>query len=562
MQSLPTELLQKIGDETERLADRKSLRRTCRRLGHVFKSTVLREVTLNIYKHHTHQGLSLLHALVDQKDSGYYSSVIQVLHIVSLSPSSYSSQDGSENGIVIPTEHHPNDVEPECTSGLFSQSIQGLMARVDIMWLLGSAIQSLQNLKAIRWHWRLSDGEWAFKTIISSLSSLQSIKEFTFRYTIPKTLKHEIVIPQIDLPNLETLSISVSSYIEDSTPHPVMSNLANHLASQANSLSTLHLENETSYGKPLLTLSNLDVLANETFSDLSRLDLIGWSLPDNFISIFSKFTNLTSLELCRLTSTSTCAFPFYTILGENHVRLKRLVADHVSEATMDYLQSYSGLECLSLKNFNDNDQNGSWANLFFDKCLPLHRDTLVDLEIHPKVESRWCFGEHNVDAFRRCRNLRSLSVRVECRGMPLEPISDTERLLFSDCDNDHSSPNPVHLLLNATSSSLPDLQTLHVDATGISKCIGACDDIYACSYLYEAEYFAGARRRIWASINHSGYDGAHCGAYDPTVLKWVKMYVGGRRVTVQDNRNTDAVDLGDEYSPASILCSIAKWYLS
>ncbi|KAE9404530.1 hypothetical protein BT96DRAFT_916861, partial [Gymnopus androsaceus JB14] len=103
LHSLPLELLHKIGSETPRLEDRKSLRRRCSLFGNAFKAQVLAEVTLNIHSDNLEPGIGLLQALVDdnlkessQSDSGSgISKYIRALYIDSLSPSFSLESDGN-----------------------------------------------------------------------------------------------------------------------------------------------------------------------------------------------------------------------------------------------------------------------------------------------------------------------------------------------------------------------------------------------------------------------------------------------------------------------------------
>ncbi|KAE9397882.1 hypothetical protein BT96DRAFT_791598, partial [Gymnopus androsaceus JB14] len=104
-------------------------------------------------------------------------------------------------------------------------------------------------------------------------------------------------------------------------------------------------------------------------------------------------------------------------LALEQIRLRSIVVSRYHgnvDAILDYIQSYSGLEILSLisPGWYDPTYNDA-ADRFYKDVLPMHEQSLVKLEVKPVFESRWCFGEHNIEVFRRCTKLRSLWVRVD-----------------------------------------------------------------------------------------------------------------------------------------------------
>ncbi|KAJ3893067.1 hypothetical protein GG344DRAFT_8072, partial [Lentinula edodes] len=101
------------------------------------------------------------------------------------------------------------------------------------------------------------------------------------------------------------------------------------------------------------------------------------------------------------------------------IRLQSLIlsssATEFTDKFFNYLQSYRGLEVLSFRGpwaYSEVEYDDA-ANRFYRDVLPMHADSLVKLELRVVFESRWCFGEHNVEAFRRCRKLKSLWVKID-----------------------------------------------------------------------------------------------------------------------------------------------------
>lgn len=154
--------------------------------------------------------------------------------------------------------------------------------------------------------------------------------------------------------------------------------------------------------------------------------------------------NLTTVDLRQGSQSSNSLWDaLWVTLSLEQIRLRSLVVSRYHgnvDAILDYIQSYSGLEVLSLISpWWHNSTYNDAADRFYKEALPKHEKTLLKLELKPVFVSRWCFGEHNMDVFRRCVRLRSLWVRVEHQGLESDP---------SPRDNwfahDHNPPGIVY----------------------------------------------------------------------------------------------------------------------
>ncbi|KAK7464898.1 hypothetical protein VKT23_006107 [Stygiomarasmius scandens] len=543
MQSLPFEILQEIGIRVERLNDKKSLRETCTRFGDVFKAQVLEEVTLNIHKNNLQPGINLLHALADPAKD--YPRYIRTLNILSLSPRYFPDPNPESDWRVCATTLQlDTNLIGEWLCGSESEEGHGSCAEVDC--LLRPALESLQYLRAVRWRWNPKDGPMTQDIIAKSLSTLEHIKEFRFCYAhLDRYAREQPPLP--DLHNLEVLSISISMGAQTTWTRSegIMDPLLHHLLSQTKSLSALDLGTGLRPGLPAV----LDACDP---SNISHLGLNGFSCSSTRVESersFSKclrlFTHLTSLDLRGVDFGHQFVFE---ILYSNQIRLRRIVIDCVTDMFLDYIASYSGLEYLSIKfqpiGYSEIVTGVLQAERFFRVLLPLHRGTLVDLEIEPAYESEWCFSESNVDALSCCRQLRNLSIKVKPQGMQVD--STVRQLLpFSR----PSELNPVHLLLNMISSSLQHLQSLFIDSAQkpnverhrqLGRIRNPCHPFY-CICQEKPGLFSkvspgvkhcfDVRGLIRASIKHQR--SGETQLYDPAVLKWVKLYVGRERFIIE-----------------------------
>ncbi|KAJ4485377.1 hypothetical protein J3R30DRAFT_1348920 [Lentinula aciculospora] len=153
LSSLPLELLYKIGNETPRLEDRKSLRRTCTSFAEVFKGLILAEVTLNIHGDNLNSGMSLLQALVDDVDSPTgLSKLIRTLYIDSLSPSHFleSDLDFEKKQRECKLSYHVETLSRSWVK-IEPQSTAVSMAERKLQLLLEPALRSLCRLQSIRY---------------------------------------------------------------------------------------------------------------------------------------------------------------------------------------------------------------------------------------------------------------------------------------------------------------------------------------------------------------------------------------------------------------------------
>ncbi|KAJ4485378.1 hypothetical protein J3R30DRAFT_1349240 [Lentinula aciculospora] len=243
--------------------------------------------------------------------------------------------------------------------------------------------------------------------------------------------------------------------------------------------------------------------------------------------------NLTSLELGDVYTPFTQTLDtkldaLWTALSAQEIHLRSLIlsraANELTDAFLDYLQSYSGLETLSFRGpwaYNDLEYDSA-ADRFYRDVLPMHVDSLTKLEIRIVFESRWCFGAHNFHAFQSCRRLRCLWVKINHRGLEADPTPYTLDL-YADKNLPSKTPfpNSVHLLLKMISGSLPELEKLTVEpARNPEWARHRGDGIW----LLGARFCLGIRRRLHASVKSfvtcsSATVGTH--VRDSDVRNWV-----------------------------------------
>ncbi|KAK7464800.1 hypothetical protein VKT23_006006 [Stygiomarasmius scandens] len=522
---LPNELIGKICNEVDRLEDKKSLRKTCTRLGRALRPHLLANVTINIHKHNLKPGLDLLHALVHQKE--LCSPHIRTLHINSLSPSFFPDPDFEEKR---DSAQHTWELY-EMVRGWVSdpeddKNREIMKAHAALNSLLDPALRSLHNLETFRWHWHWKDAEWTLQTIMQSLSSLSRIKEFSLSYT-PHSSQREVMwrnpfIPLPELFNLQVLSLSIlsektRSSRSNTTPAPVILPLMDHLLSRTSSLSGLHLDTGISSDASCPNFP-LDDIAPQLQYSITHLSIGGWSV-DILPEIPTEFPNLSSLSIRIGRRSGHRLRTLFEGLIFHQIHLRCLVSDKFTDPMLDYIASYSGLEVLSFTGpnwYGDRPEYNRTADRFYSDILPLHQDTLVKLEVLPAFEGKWCLGEDNLAAIAGCSKLRYLGIRIRSDGIYIDPDFD----MFAHFE--FSMPNLVHQLFDMVNTSLPDLQTLHIDSAHFGNS--------ASRSRSGTKYCRGVRKGIHKSIDAAFSDDRQ--EYCRGVLKWAKVYVAGERLTM------------------------------
>ncbi|KAJ7066133.1 hypothetical protein C8F01DRAFT_1122284 [Mycena amicta] len=134
----------------------------------------------------------------------------------------------------------------------------------------------------------------------------------------------------------------------------------------------------------------------------------------------------------------------WTTLLRMRVRLAALIVHPAGPGLLPYLESYSGLEELTVQKGSakiDRVAGPQLARAFFDDALPQHAATLKVLRC-PLDEDAWSFSPENAPAIARMVSLVKLDMSVRGR----------------DLDLAKSDPNGIANLLLQTIRHLPDLR--------------------------------------------------------------------------------------------------------
>ncbi|KAJ3996455.1 hypothetical protein F5050DRAFT_103206 [Lentinula boryana] len=143
------------------------------------------------------------------------------------------------------------------------------------------------------------------------------------------------------------------------------------------------------------------------------------------------------LENARYLTREDAFNSLWNALRLQNIHLRNLaVPFEITDALLEYIASYSGLESFALKGHRDWSLSGcdNFAPQFYKHALPMHKNTLT------RSEDEWCVGLENVEDFAIMKKLRFLLVGVHSRGLDPDPLELPKHSIFR---KDSHLPNSV-----------------------------------------------------------------------------------------------------------------------
>ncbi|KAF9448916.1 hypothetical protein P691DRAFT_704183 [Macrolepiota fuliginosa MF-IS2] len=158
---------------------------------------------------------------------------------------------------------------------------------------------------------------------------------------------------------------------------------------------------------------------------LKRLCSVGMSIiADDIAKSIRHFQSLESLSISRdLMDPAKVSDEIYIVLRQHNVPLKEMKVE-INPFLIDYLASYSGLRDLQLVSHPFVNHPPMIVDKFYTKALPMHRETLEQLEITSEYASVWTKlpSIDHLQEVAKCQRLRGLKIWVDFGGV--EPQRD------------------------------------------------------------------------------------------------------------------------------------------
>ncbi|EDR07729.1 uncharacterized protein LACBIDRAFT_298216 [Laccaria bicolor S238N-H82] len=343
--------------------------------------------------------------------------------------------------------------------------------------LLTKAIRNLKNLRSL--FWRIWD-EYPVPLVIDALLSLESLTSVSIRY--PDL--HLSGFPTFSFSNLTHFSLSVGSpnypgaRTEPDTIIEQRDSLLRQLEDlvlRSPNLARLSVSLDERFWHPVTTFLLTGTL--ESATQLEILKLRGVQI--------SSANPINTHKLSTLTITS-CGAPSYTALldqlMDTNVHLRVLKCGMVTKALINYINSYSGVEKLSLElaeifyDDEDGDEAGDQETLptpgvstsgvrtpngrlsgKFGSILQKHQDTLAELSVRVPYGGPWCVTNQWADALVSCVKLVYLGITL-----PSERLCD-----FSQDDDTTIGVVHVKNIITTCSTHLRALKHLRIFSSNV-----------------------------------------------------------------------------------------------
>ncbi|KIY63562.1 hypothetical protein CYLTODRAFT_132276 [Cylindrobasidium torrendii FP15055 ss-10] len=147
---------------------------------------------------------------------------------------------------------------------------------------------------------------------------------------------------------------------------------------------------------------------------LRTLNLGGITIDQPFEGLYPHLQSLTTVKIAPQFLDVPASF--WHALTHSNVHLRHLTAHQADPPLLQYLHSYSGLVTLSLDlcGFRAGDRRDSdeMADIVYSSVIPLHAESLENLQIKTAYEGHWTLGHQQLDLIMRCSKLSALFVGV------------------------------------------------------------------------------------------------------------------------------------------------------
>nr|GAT53770.1 predicted protein [Mycena chlorophos] len=130
------------------------------------------------------------------------------------------------------------------------------------------------------------------------------------------------------------------------------------------------------------------------------------------LALLQRSPNLTSLSLSASTDPSRL-HDIWSCLLEYSIHLVELSINSVSSQLCEYLTSYTGLRRLVLRDVDTSRASRDMADTFFERVLPQHSASLIELRLVPGYTGNWSFGTHNHIPFSSLTHLQTLELALD-----------------------------------------------------------------------------------------------------------------------------------------------------
>ncbi|KAF9532565.1 hypothetical protein CPB83DRAFT_627329 [Crepidotus variabilis] len=434
--SLSAELIFAIGGPLP-FADLKQLRLSCRSLSDTISVLVLH--SLHIFKEGSRlsEDVALLGSLADNSKTSPICLNAHTITFGYLDPG-YSRADAKSSG--ISQSEYKNATNSIVTGILACKNLRKVRSNIiseDPKWLQSAILTLMQTIPSLR-ECVLNGGIFTRGFNISNLITLESLS-ITEISDDPKELVDSVSDLIAASPNLTSLEmVKCKRWSTNYSLHSLLAKISQNptQGSGGCAIKNLRLEKflvrfdsvALLHLKSLVSLSIMqqeNIHATLLFADSSKIDTMCGSSP-----------------------------ALWTALRESGIHLQEIEHDCISDALIEYLESFSGLRKLELKvqYFSQTNLAGALLAKFFSRAFPKHMATLETFSIDSRLENQWRCGPTILQALIECPKLKNIGIAVDFNQL-------TNPFALDKLDESPEG-DIIKQLLDQTITHLPLLETI------------------------------------------------------------------------------------------------------
>ncbi|KAG2003556.1 hypothetical protein CC2G_004149 [Coprinopsis cinerea AmutBmut pab1-1] len=442
IQSLPNELIDRIGSYAGTMSDVKALRLSCRTMGAALQSAILKRVVIDLHNGNVERNVYKLEALSapspipsareDIESRRPWKLMIRELEIKYLTPlEDFSRRCVSSRGRWLDVASStPIDEEA------------GKNGEKAIKENLLPAIVSLEGLSRFRWTIHRGTPMYAVEAVATALREIGT--RLTQLYlSAPDVRTTELASylgeQELSFPNLRTLSLEYGGPSDEARePDRATRWVLGILKNSSSKLTSLTIRT------PNQRLGLHDIAPFVRGAGLESVTLTSvWCIvvPPDFRLPPAAFRNLRSLNLTVCTPDDRSLFAHlrtpplpvesadvWTALRNAGVWVASLRIVAITDPLLDYLTAHPGpLEHLTVVNswIARREQGDKWAWVFYESVLPRHKAYLRTLKLDTAYENEWSLtGEAFVAHFKGFERLVALEISVAGSSVASQEVKD------------------------------------------------------------------------------------------------------------------------------------------
>ncbi|KAF8994197.1 hypothetical protein BDQ17DRAFT_1367291 [Cyathus striatus] len=358
----------------------------------------------------------------------------------------------------------------------------------------------------------LGPEEWSREYVISEITQMPSLTKLALNVDLEENISIQVHM----LPLVKELSIRSLSDTATIAHNGSIQGVPELIAKSAHQLISLEICNSSCTNRKDNFEHDLPYLFScipkETPLHIQRLTLDGFYMQPSH-ALMPHLQSLDSFSLDDLVLDSktldswgyhiayhrnlSAATTAWKLFQQEKIYLQEIALDEPNESFLQYLRSYTRLKSLRITTAvcTTAPESEKLSTEFYMNTLCNHAKSLEVLEITPRYEDSWCYGEHIISSLMELSNLQHLSITIIADLSQMKPMygyPDRVHYMFGYSTVNPSSYDSSHSVcqLMQTVILLPRLNLLSIHAASIAfNCFasGSINEVLVCAISTSAQ---------------------------------------------------------------------------